>query len=149
MKVLLVEDDSFKFDIIEAYLKEKYSEIFILKAQSLFDAVKYIEECTFDLALVDMAIPSHTAVAGEGSPKSLLTGGIEVLLEMAYYNINAPCVVITQYPDIQISGITYTLEESKLILNENLECNVFTCVQFLENGFSWKKAIDLAIKEIK
>ncbi|MBF4437269.1 response regulator, partial [Vibrio anguillarum] len=108
--ILIIEDDSFKADSLEQFLIQYNSKADIKIAGSLAEAINSVNREVFDLILVDMAIPSHPSVAGGGAPTSLLTGGIDVLLELNYLNRKDPCIVVTQYPDIDISGKFYDLK---------------------------------------
>jgi CheY-like chemotaxis protein len=140
-KVLLIEDDEFKANNIKELLQAsgKYSDIFLVS--SLVEAVEAVNRLDFDLVLIDMAIPSHPVVAGGGAPMSLLTGGLEVLLELSSIEKSPPCIIITQYPDIEISGEFYTVEQAAKEIKNRLGCEVLDCIKYMEGNDSWKLAL--------
>ena len=84
MKILLVEDDHFKQELIEAALQERYADISISLARSVQQAVKLIRTDIYELIVLDIALPSHDSKAGGAQPISQPAGGIEVLLELSY-----------------------------------------------------------------
>lgn len=75
MNILLIEDDSFKADSLQSFLVEHLSNLDLVLAPSLVDAIEALEANKYSLILLDMAIPSHPTNPGEGAPMSLLTGG--------------------------------------------------------------------------
>lgn len=137
--ILIIEDDSFKADSLVQFLVGYYSDPEIKIAGSLAEAINIVNSDIFNLILVDMALPSHPSVIGGGSPTSLLTGGIDVLLELNYLERNDPCIVVTQYPDIDISGKFYDLTQAKIEFKTQLGCNVMACIEYKEEESSWQE----------
>lgn len=146
--ILIIEDDSFKADSLSHYFERQGQNYNISLVGSLSEATEIVNEREFDLILVDMAIPSHPSVAGGGSPTSLLTGGIDVLLELNYLNRSDPCVVVTQYPDIKIADIYYNLQEAPNVLKSELGCEVIACIEYKEENNNWESILSEIIKKI-
>jgi len=144
--VLIIEDDEFKAKSLRDYIlsRDEYDNVYM--ASSLVEAVDSIKKSEYALILVDMAIPSHPVLMGGGSPISLLTGGLEVLMELSCMGRTEPCVVITQYYDIEISGEFYSLEEAKEEIFNQLGCSVLSCIEYKEGDDSWKLLLDKALK---
>ncbi len=118
-EVLIIEDDNFKAISLKEFI-DAHSEFDSVEiVSSLVEAIDAVNGKSFALILVDMAIPSHPVVPGGGSPISLLTGGIEVLLELGSLGREDPCIIITQYPDIEISGSFFSLQQAKSELKKN------------------------------
>jgi CheY-like chemotaxis protein len=139
--VLIIEDDEFKANNIRDLIVSsgKYSDVSLVS--SLVEAIEAINKYDFDLILIDMAIPSHPVVSGGGAPMSLLTGGLEILLELQSIEKAPQCIIITQYPDIEISGEFYTVEEAAVEIKNLLGCEVLECIKYIEGSESWKTAI--------
>ncbi|MGO2419012.1 MAG: response regulator [Vibrio casei] len=146
--ILIIEDDSFKADSLSYYFEKQEKSYNISLVGSLSEATEIVNEREFDLILVDMAIPSHPSVAGGGSPTSLLTGGIDVLLELNYLNRSDPCVVVTQYPDIKIADIYYSLQEAPNVLKSELGCEVIACIEFKEDNNTWESTLNEIVNKI-
>lgn len=148
IKILLIEDDSFKAkslrDFISSVLLDKMS---INEVSSLVEAINQINQDSFDLVLIDMAIPSHPIISGEGSPMSLLTGGLEVLLELKFLERSDSCVIITQYPEIELSGKFFSIQQASSAIKEQLNCDVFACIEYLEGSENWKIALLKVLKQ--
>ena len=145
-KILLIEDDFFKAKSINQSTKSFYNECDVKHVTSLCDAIDVLNEKDFDLVLVDMAIPSHEIVSGGSSPQSLLTGGIEILLELNSLGSTSPCIVITQYPDIEISGKFYSLKNALGVLNSEIYSNIIDCIEYREGSNSWEQEFILALE---
>lgn len=148
MQVLLIEDDSFKEKSITDYLFEVVPRVNITAAPSLVDAIDAIDQRSYDLILIDMAIPSHPTILGGGAPISLLTGGLEVLLELASLGRSDACAIITQYPDIEISGSLIHVSEASDAIKSNLGCEVLGCIQYSEDSGNWKNQLNTIIKRL-
>ncbi|SGY89106.1 response regulator [Moritella viscosa] len=140
--VLIIEDDEFKANSLRDFMlsRDEFDEVKVVS--SLVEAIDAINAERYKFILIDMAIPSHPLKIGGGTPISLLTGGIEVLLELNYLDRSDPCVIITQYPDIEISGQFYSLEQAKVEIEGQLECSVMSCIEYREGDDSWKKLLE-------
>lgn len=102
-QVLVIEDDQFKLDAVVRVL-EAEGNFEIHHAQSVQGALARIGQSEFDLLILDMALPSHSVVAGESPPTSMLSGGLEVIMELSYLKRTDALVVLTQYPELEIEG---------------------------------------------
>lgn len=105
MKFLIIEDDNYKAESLKKFVFNNVdNKASILIATNLKDAILSIEENIFDYIFVDMSIPSHPTMIGQGTAFSLVKGGLEILMEISELDRNDRCIVITQYPEIEISG---------------------------------------------
>lgn len=138
-KILIIEDDEFKANNIRSFILSYYNSHTAEVVSSLVEAIDAIDRYIYALIIIDMSIPSHPLKIGEGSPVSLLTGGIDVLLELNSLERQDPCVIITQYPDIEISGEFYSVIQAKDAIKNKLDCTVLSCIQYKEGDDEWKK----------
>jgi CheY-like chemotaxis protein len=145
-KVLIVEDDSFKAKSLLEFLEQLGGFDVIKVATSLVEAIDAVAHEEYALILVDMAIPSHPMAPGAGSPLSFLTGGIEVLLELDALGRSDPCIVVTQYPDIEISGTFYSVKQATAAIKRELGCKVLSCIEYNEGDDAWKIALKGALQ---
>lgn len=139
--VLLVEDDSFKSDAIQSLLKSIKSDTEFILSTSVANAVDAIKDTLFDLIILDMALPSHPVVAGGGAPLSWLTGGMEILFELQSLERSDNCVIITQYPDIEICGELYPVEKAAKAIFENYGIYVQSCLEYSQTSQAWRVAL--------
>lgn len=146
---LVVEDDTFKMEGICKHLKEVLGDrIEIITCQALSSATTLLSEKKFDLAILDMSIHSHELEAGAGSPFSLSSGGLDVLFEITYSGSATPCIIVTQYPDIEIEGIPVTVEAAQQEILEKFDIRVAGCVRYVENDNRWKREVTSILERL-
>lgn len=137
MKTLLVEDDEHKRIGIEQALRNCREAVDVFVAVSLYDAINALDIGPFDLVVLDMAIPSHPTAPGEGSPVSFLTGGLDVLLELSARERSDRCIIITQFPEIEISQVFYPVSQATAAIKEQLDYVVIDCIAYTGESESW------------
>ncbi len=141
VRCLIVEDDAFKLEGIQAYLNSVFAgTLEISICQALASATALLESRTFDLAIIDMSIHSHEPEAGSGSPFPLASGGLDVLFTISHSEngANTHCIILTQYPDIEIESLPIPVEQAKQEILEKFDIDVVGCVRYLEDDNQWK-----------
>lgn len=119
MNILIVEDDDFKLKKIERLINSFIVEASITHFDNVCQTVRYLKENIPDKIVLDMSLPSHQAKIGEGSPVSMPSGGIEIILHLRRMKkLSIPIIILTQYPDIEIEGDYYSMEESREKIKE-------------------------------
>lgn len=142
MKVLIVEDDLFKFSRIESVISKIQNSFSLTRIDNVHDTIRYIKKYTPDKLILDMSLPSHSARVGEGSPISMPTGGIEVILELCSIGkIAIDTLVLTQYPDIEIDFEYYSIEESEELIKEMFDLEKVSVVHYDEDSGDWVDAV--------
>lgn len=139
MRILLVEDDEHKRRSIVSALRACNQSFEVVDAESLYTGIQAIDDVPFDLVVLDMAIPSHPPEPGEGSPVSFNTGGLDILLELESRGRSDRCIVITQFPEIEISQIFYPVDVAAAAIEKELGYKVIECVAYSEGGDDWLK----------
>ncbi|MGM8930525.1 DNA-binding transcriptional response regulator [Salinicola halophyticus] len=148
-KCLIVEDDQFKMEGIRSHLSEMFHDrIKIFECQSLASATALLKSQSFDLAIIDMSIHSHEPQAGAGSPFPLSSGGLDVLFEIASTGHNTLCVILTQYPDIEIESLPIPVDFAKKEILEKFDMEVAGCIRYLENDNQWKSEIFSILEQL-
>lgn len=139
IRCLVVEDDPFKMEGIRAHLYDFFGgRVEISACQALSSAASLLAAEKFDLAILDMSIHSHELEAGAGSPFSLSSGGLDVLFEIMYSGSTMPCIILTQYPDIDIEEVPIPVERAQQEIFEKFDIKVAGCVRYVENDNQWK-----------
>jgi CheY-like chemotaxis protein len=142
LNCLVVEDDPFKMEGIRSHLNDIFGRrIEVVACQALASATALLASQTFDLAIIDMSIHSHEPEAGAGSPFPLSSGGLDVLFEIVYSGSNTHCIILTQYPDIEIESLPIPVEQAQKEILEKFDIKVAGCVRYLENDNKWKADI--------
>lgn len=147
-EVLIVEDDAFKAEDLRAVLFAVDQSTKCHIVASVSGAVEAIKTHIFDLILLDMALPSHSLLPGGGAPLSMLTGGTEVLFELQSMGRYDPCIVITQYPEIEMCGRFYSVAASKEAFAAEYEVTVLACLEYSERNPAWKRHLLSLYKNI-
>jgi DNA-binding NarL/FixJ family response regulator len=147
MNILLIEDDDFKRDHIKESLLLISNSITIHSESNLSTAILRVNLEEFDIIIVDMALPSHPVLPGGGSPISMLSGGLEILLELQSMDRKDKCIILTQYPEIEISGQSFPTNESKEAIKNLLNYEVYGCLQYAEETNFWKSELKTLIEK--
>jgi len=146
---LIVEDDPFKMEGIRAHLKDLFGErIETSECQALNSAKALLASKHFDLAIVDMSIHSHEPEAGAGSPFPLSSGGLDILFQIVYSGSNTPCIILTQYPDIEIESAPVPVNMAQQEILEKFDIEVAGCVRYIENDNGWKVEVTSILERL-
>lgn len=137
MRVLILEDDSFKNDHLTALVRSNAKYADVSCASDVATAIIIVGQSKFDLIIVDMALPSHPVVSGGGAPMSLLTGGLEILFELRSLKRSDNCIIVTQYPEIEIAGKFYPIVHAASAIRKQFSCEVVGCLQYSEGSVEW------------
>lgn len=133
MRVLIVEDDSFKLDAIRRVVETADPERIEI-AKSLRAAMVVLEGETFDFVVLDMAIPSHTSDVGAVDTYSQPVGGLDVLLFLASNERPERVAILTQHPTVEYDRQHVLLKDLTRILREDGVTNVAGAVLFTDRG---------------
>jgi CheY-like chemotaxis protein len=104
-RVLVVEDDAPKLKAILQMLEDEYPHFDVLTAKSLSSAIEILSRGNFDLAIVDMSLPTYDLVHdsfGGGAPQGF--GGEDILRFIASESEDLDMVVLTQYDEFPSEG---------------------------------------------
>ncbi|MFG7350839.1 hypothetical protein ACGMNB_07575 [Shewanella oncorhynchi] len=112
--ILIVEDDEHKSSqIVEIFNSLNFKVEDKTIVDNVRDAVRYLVQSTPTKIVLDMSLPSHKALPGQGTPVPLPNGGIEVLFELKRRGLTElPILILTQYPEIEIEEEPVPVEES-------------------------------------
>lgn len=148
LNVLIIEDDSFKMDTLVALVRSDIINTNVRCVADVATAVAAVDQAAFDLIILDMALPSHPAILGGGSPMSLLTGGLEILLELSSLQRHDNCIIVTQYPEIEIAGKFFPVDCAAKAIMEYFSCEVIACLQYSEDSSEWKKRLSELLRSL-
>ncbi len=140
MKILIVEDDAHKSSqIFELINSESDPRPEIIIHDNVRDAVKFINDIIPNKIILDMSLPSHKPLPGQGTPVSLPTGGIEVLFELKKKRlINLPILILTQYPEIEIEGEPIPIHDSAEVFKSEYGFKDIEACYYDIDGKQWK-----------
>lgn len=142
MRILIIEDDDYKVEHLEEYLREIYVDIQIDKAFSVKGAKKLISNFVGDAVLLDMTLPTYdiSKESSGGRPQGF--GGIEVLRFMEMIESETPVIIVTQFQSFEIKDnnkeVTRDISYLKELLEEEDFVNFKGIVQFSSSTEKWK-----------
>jgi len=134
---LIVEDDEFKLGEISKILSDDFPKSTIVQVGSVQQAIAALENEAFDLVVLDIALPSHEIAKGGGTPTSMPSGGIEVLMELAFYNREDLVVIMTQYPEVELDRILVPLSKLGEKVRSMVSINLLDVVLFDKVERDW------------
>lgn len=143
MKILIVEDDSFKLDAIRRILAERPG-VEIETAVSLRDAMTTLEASEFDFVVLDMAIPSHTSAVPAVDTYSQPVGGLDILMFLAMGGRTERVAVLTQHPTVEYDRRHVPLHKIVEALRADGIYNVVEAILFTEER-KWEEPLLTAI----
>lgn len=149
MKALLVEDDEFKANSVGAVVKDIRSSTDFTFATSVHAAVARLQESQFDLIMLDMALPSHQLRPGLGPTSSLLSGGLEVIMELSYLNRSDPVIILTQFPELEVEGELIPLRKAKEALKSHYAANIIAVIHYRHEQSEWRNSLIQEMKNIR
>lgn len=106
LNILLIEDEPHKKDELIGHLFSFFGDRLKLEnSDSVRSAIELVSRNDYDLIVLDMALPTFS-VEGGGSDGGLdqALGGVEVLRSLRALNKRQRILIVTQYPDIFLSG---------------------------------------------
>jgi len=147
MRILIVEDDSFKLEAIRRVVDSACPKRVVV-SNSLRGAMVTLETETFDFVVLDMAIPSHTSDVGAVDTYSQPVGGLDVLLFLAASERSERVVILTQYPTVEYDRRHVPLKDIAGVLRQDGVTNVVDAVLFSDKE-EWKRPLLAAMGDSK
>ncbi|WP_281544709.1 hypothetical protein [Grimontia sp. SpTr1] len=104
------------------------------------DAVIFLTRTVPEKIVLDMSLPSHKALPGQGTPVPLPTGGIEVLFELKQARLtDLPILILTQFPEIDIEDEPIPVKDSAAAIKREYGfTNILACYYDQTNSEQWK-----------
>ena len=97
MRVLVIEDDPNKMEIVCAFLGEARPAHELRVAGSYKSGLKEMTAEWAEVFLLDMSLPTFDMSASEAGGSLLALGGRNLMRQMQLRRINTPVIVITQF----------------------------------------------------
>ncbi|WEK51824.1 MAG: hypothetical protein P0Y66_07565 [Candidatus Kaistia colombiensis] len=151
MRVLLVEDEEHKSVDLTNRLKTHLNAQNLCVAKSVREAVLAVLTKSFDLVVLDMALPTFSGAAREegGGGVSQAIGGIEVLRALQSTGKSTRIIVVTQYPEISVSGERVKLSQIGKVVSSRYGQQVLGAVLYSFKTPEWETAFDRLLENAK
>ena len=146
MNIFIVEDDSYKYSKVLALLEKLFPAGNFTHRDSVHGAIIYLRGFSPDLIILDMSLPSHSAIAGQGSPVSMPAGGIEIIMELKILKkTDIKIIILTQYPNVEIEYEYYSIAESEKIISELYGIHDVSVIYYDNDSSEWSENLNKAL----
>lgn len=146
-RILLVEDDHAKETQIASLIANYPMDTCTDVARSVVEAVALLKSGTYDLIVLDIALPSHSKSRG-APPSQILSGGLEIIYELSAESRSDPVIVLTQYPAIEYNGCSFKLKAAASILRSEAGVNLLSVNYFDRGEQRWRAIMQEALAQI-
>lgn len=144
MKILLVEDDSYKSTAIIHWIESEYQAGKVELYNSYRDGCMAALDGCFDLLILDMALPARSQTAGNGTD-TIVNGGELIIRELLDEQIAFRAVILTQYETFNGETIETIEERLRQMCGESF-CG---CISYNSQDDSWKNNLQIIIDDVK
>ncbi|WP_454875353.1 hypothetical protein [Paraburkholderia xenovorans] len=151
MKILLIEDDDEKSQILSAFLREEFSGCTLDLARSLNSGLRAIVkgQAEYSVILLDMSMPNYDISheePGGGKPESF--AGEDLLSQMKLRGVVVPTIVVTMFGSFGEDPNKMSLERLVERLKANFQPTFrgFTYYNSAQEG--WRASLRNLIQEI-
>ncbi len=96
-KILLVEDSEHKRSKIKAFLASIFADAEVAEAYSFNSGCRLVEDCHFDLVVLDMSMPTYDRAPKESGGRFRSFGGREIARKIIRRGAITKVLFITQY----------------------------------------------------
>lgn len=151
LSLLLVEDDSPKRKAIEQLIAEYLPNSRMVSVHSLSTAINAIENNVFDIAVVDMSLPTYDfAIDKEGGGQPEGFGGSEILRFIESESPTTGCIIVTQYQEFsdKSAGTSKRIEELIEELTDEFHDILFGVFHYSGQRGVWRDELRLALKKL-
>lgn len=149
--VLLVEDEAHKVnDLIGRLRAHGVADSAVCTVSSVRDAVLQVMSRTFDLIVLDMALPTFTKSSAAGGSGGIAqpVGGIEVLRALKSKGERCPIVIVTQYPEVLINGVSVRLNHLPKVIARHYQQNLLGAILYAYKQPGWQQDFDHLIRRV-
>ncbi|WP_376710948.1 hypothetical protein [Pseudochrobactrum lubricantis] len=144
LRVLLVEDEEHKTTDLVNRLNFAFPKLNLHVARSVREAVLEVLENEFELVVLDMALPTFSDASRDegGGGVSQAIGGVEVLRSLQSANQMCNIIIVTQYPEIIISGERVKLNQIGKVVSRRYNQNILGVVLYSFKTIAWEENFD-------
>ncbi len=148
MRVLIVEDEDPKRQLVERFCKAAFAELSIEHARSVRSAIDRLRHPTIDLVLLDMSLPTFDIAADDGGGRPQPTGGIEVVRVLEMMERSVPVLIVTAYATVIIQGKQLSLSELDSLMLADHEQLYRGMVYFNSTFDGWEADLEAKMRAL-
>lgn len=142
MDLLIVEDDAHKYSRILGIISKSPVKLNVTHCDNVSSAIDVVGLTYPDKIILDMSLPSHPTVRGEGNPLPMPNGGIEVILELRILQkAGIPILILTQYSDIEVEYEYYSIIEAEEVIKRLYGILDISVVHYDDESEEWEDSV--------
>ena len=147
MHILVIEDDDNKRQQLGEFLAASYIGLDLVGARSLNSGLRHLTREQFDVAIIDMTMPTFDVTETEEGGRPQAYGGRELLRKMARKGIETPAVVVTQFDSFGSGADRLTLEQLDQQLRERFPGIYAGSVYYSAIEDRWREDLSRLLKQ--
>jgi len=141
MKVLIIEDDDLKFDLLEGFFRGEMPTAVLVRASSYQTGVEKLVKDIFDLVVLDMTLPVSDLELSPVGMEWLTFGGQFILRECMRRKLSAKIVVVSQYKAFVRDNEEVSFAQLRDELMRQYHELVIGCVHLDRAADNWRQDI--------
>lgn len=138
MNILIVEDDELKKKRLQTFVADLDFKVDVTYARSYKTGLRSLINGTFQLAILDMTLPTYDVEPGDDGGRPLSLGGRELLRQIKRRSINLSAVIVTGFDTFGEGVETFTLAQLEEDLRRDFSENYIGCVYFDGTTDEWE-----------
>ena len=140
-KILLVEDGDYKSKSVLNFLKSELNCLNVEIAVSYSSAVRNLVTNQFELAIIDMSLPTYDQKQdGLGNDFRALAG-LDIARQIERRNIDIKFVFLTQYQSLSTAGNSLELQEINRLAIDKYKEKFKGAIYYEHSGSQWKEEL--------
>lgn len=144
-RILLVEDNDYKRARVRGHLQDVCPQAVVDEARSFSSGCKLADETTYDLAIMDMSLPTHDRSPSETGGKFRALGGREIARKIMRRAQATRIVFVTQYDSFSDAKRSLTLTSLNDVLRAECRESYAGLIYFDTSKGTWKDQLTKAI----
>jgi DNA-binding NarL/FixJ family response regulator len=149
MRILLVEDDELKRDVVVEFLQSAVNEAQINEARSFQSGLRAMLAGHFDVVILDMTMPTFDISEGEDGGRPQPYAGREMLRQMKRRGLHIPTLVLTQFDRFGEGGDALTLAELDEDLKQSHPENYRGAIYYAATDEEWKQKLQSMLLTVR
>lgn len=138
MKILLVEDADYKRDMVYSFINRQFEKSSVTFSKSYSSAVKLLIEENFDLAIIDMSLPTFDKTNGDEGGEFRTYGGLDIARQIKRRKISTKFLFLTQYKSFTGDPKLQQLSDIDALAKDNYHNLYLGLVSYEHNENIWK-----------
>lgn len=148
MKILLIEDNSYKREKVISFLKKEFNSAELLEAYSFSSGVTKALDSEIDFIVLDMSLPSYDRCGVESGGRFRTYGGKEIARKIFRKGLKTPFVILTNYNSFSDDQDGFsTLESISNFLKLQNGAQFLGAIYYSGSESSWKKKLKEIIND--